>query len=134
MRAQVNTALRCPTVQSCFYAAVVHADILQSLSTPTLWPQSTPTKGKPWPFGGPLLLPGVLEFNTRASDAYIQSQVFECSCKIVSGIVTSVLHIASLLFKKFYLFIFNFWLHWIFIAVCGLFLAVGCRFLSCCRA
>ena len=105
MRAQVNTAPRCPTVQSCFYAAAVHADILQSLPSPTLWPQSTPTTGKPWPSGGPLLLPAVLELNTRASNAYIQSQVFECSCKIVSGIVTSALYIASLLFKKFYLFL-----------------------------
>ena len=40
------------------------------------------------------------------------------------------LYIESILFKKFYLFIFNFWLHWIFIDAHGLSLAAVCRFLS----
>lgn len=34
MRAQVNIAPRCPTVQSCFHAAIADADILQSPPTP----------------------------------------------------------------------------------------------------
>lgn len=37
MRAEVNTTLRCPTVQGCFCAAVAHADILQSLPASCPW-------------------------------------------------------------------------------------------------
>ena len=104
MRAQVNTAPRGPTVQSCFCAAVVHVDILQSLPAPTLWPQSTPTTGRPWLSGGPLLLPGVLEFNTRASNAYIQSQVLSAHAKLFQGCYKCFIYSISSFLK--FLFIY----------------------------